>query len=80
MAASAVALSALILLFSSLRARGRVAMKSEHSGGGALERGHGTPLEALAQLGDSLGCVGASALGVEAAELVAGQTAKGKEV
>ena len=44
-------------------------------GGGALERGHGALLEPLAQLGDTLGSVGAMALPVEAAELVAGQTA-----
>ena len=36
-------------------------------GGGALERGHGAPLERLAQLGDTLGCVGALAKLVEAA-------------
>ena len=44
--------------------------------GGALERGHGAPLEALAQLGDAFGGVGAPALPIEAAELVAAQTAK----
>ena len=43
--------------------------------GGALERGHGAPLEPLAQLGDALGGVGATALPVEAAELVFVQAA-----
>ena len=46
-------------------------------GGGALQRGHGALLERLAQLGDALGGVGAAADIVEAAELVAGQTAMG---
>ena len=45
-------------------------------GGGALERGHGAPLERLAQLGDALGGVGAVTQMIEAAELVAGQAAK----
>ena len=45
-------------------------------GGGALERGHGAPLEPLAQLGDALGGVGAAAALVDAAELVAGQAGK----
>ena len=45
--------------------------------GGALERGHGAPLEPLAQLRDALGGVGATAAQVEAAELVVGQTAMG---
>ena len=49
-------------------------------GGGALERCHGTPLETLAQLGDALGGVGATAVNIDAAELVAGQAAKGKRV
>ena len=44
-------------------------------GSGALERGHGAPLETLAQLGDTLGSVGALAKGVEAAELIVGQPA-----
>eukprot|EP00964_Phaeocystis_antarctica_P118566 scaffold82349_cov62-Phaeocystis_antarctica.AAC.4 len=44
--------------------------------GGALERGHGATLEALAQLGDALGGVGAVAATIEAAELVAGQAGK----
>ena len=44
-------------------------------GGGALERGHGAPLEHLAQLGDALRGVGAVAV-IDAAELVLGQTAK----
>ena len=47
-------------------------------GGGAPKRGHGAPLEPLAELGDALGGVGAEAVPVEATELVAGQTAKGK--
>ena len=42
-------------------------------GGGALERGHGTALERLAQLGDALGGVGAVAVMIEAAEIVSGQ-------
>ena len=45
-------------------------------GGGALERGHGAPLEPLAQLGDALRSVGALSTIVEAAELVVAQTAK----
>ena len=52
--------------------------KASMRGGGALERGHGAPLERLAQLGDALGGVGAAAAMVKAAELVVGQTAKGK--
>jgi hypothetical protein len=48
-------------------------------GGGALERDHGAPLESLAQLGDALGVVGPLAMIVEDAEMVAGQTAMGKE-
>ena len=43
--------------------------------GGALERGHGALLECLAQLGDALGGVGADPPLVDAAELVAVQTA-----
>ena len=46
---------------------------------GALERGHGASLERLAQLVDALGGVDAAALVVKAAELVASQTAMGKE-
>ena len=46
-------------------------------GGSALERGHGAPLETLAQLGDALCGVGAVAREeVDAAELVSEQTAK----
>ena len=45
-------------------------------GGGALERGHGAPLEPLAELGDAVGGVGAIAKPVEAAELVRRQAAK----
>ena len=52
--------------------------KASMRGGDALERGHGAPLERLAQLVDTLGGVGAVSTFVEAAELVAGQTAKGK--
>ena len=43
-------------------------------GSGALKRGHGAPLERLAQLGDALGGVGAFAS--EATELIVGQAAK----
>ena len=46
--------------------------------GGALERGHGAPLERLAQLGDALSSVGAGPPGGNAAELVVGQAAKGR--
>ena len=49
--------------------------------GGALQRGHGTPLEPLAQLGDALGSVGTPSsaqpfVSVEAAELVVAQAAR----
>ena len=44
---------------------------------GALERGHAASLEPLAQLGDALRGVGATAVEVQPAELVAGQTAMG---
>ena len=44
--------------------------------GSALERDHGATLEPLAELGDALGGVGAVAITIDAAELVAGQTAK----
>ena len=47
-------------------------------GGGAPERGHGAPLEPLAQLGDAVGGVGALAVRVDAAQLVIAQTAKGR--
>jgi len=47
-------------------------------GGGALQQGHGAPLEPLAQLGDALGGVVAAAVNIETAELVVGQTAKGR--
>ena len=47
-------------------------------GGGALERSHSAPLEPLAQLRDTLSSVGAIAAVIEAAELVVGQTAKGR--
>ena len=56
--------------------------KSNTRGGGAPERGHGAPLEPLAQLGDAQGGVGtldiAIIILVEAAELVAIQAAKGR--
>ena len=42
----------------------------------ALERGHHALLEPLAQLGDPLSGVGAVAITIDAAEPVAGQTAK----
>ena len=51
-------------------------------GGGALERGHGAPLERLAQLGDALGGVGALLSAHEvsghATDRVIGQTANAK--
>ena len=50
--------------------------KGTLGGGGALERGHGAPLEPLTQLDDALRGVGALAKPVEAAELVAVQAAK----
>ena len=56
--------------------------KSNTRGGGAPERGHGAPLEPLAQLGYAQGGVGtldiAIIILVEAAELVAIQAAKGR--
>ena len=52
-----------------------IARKANSLGRGALERGHGAPLEPLAQLGDALRSVGAFAHCVEAAELVCSQTA-----
>ena len=45
---------------------------------GALERGHGAPLEPLAQLSDALSGVGSFTMLVDAAELVPGQAAKGR--
>ena len=45
---------------------------------GAHQRGHGAPLNPLAQLGDALGGVGAVAINIEATKLVAGQTAMGR--
>ena len=50
---------------------------TDSGGGGALERGHRTRLERLAQLGDALSGVGAGPPGIEATERVAGQAAKG---
>ena len=47
-------------------------------GGGAPKRGHGAPLERLAQLGYALGGVGAVTIIIEAAELVVIQAAKGR--
>ena len=90
MAASAEAPSSLMLLSPILQARGGMVMVREKAcqwaltqkrtlwGGGAPERGHGTPLEPLAQLGDALRGVGASAAQINAAELVAIQAAKGR--
>ena len=46
--------------------------KANTWGGGALERGHGAPLEPLAQLGDALRGVGATDIRV-AAQIVASQ-------
>ena len=51
-------------------------LKRTLGGGGALERGHGAPLEPLAELGDALGGVGAVTHIIEAAELVVIQAAK----
>ena len=45
---------------------------------GALERGHDAALEPFAQLGDARCSVGAAAVTIDAAEVVVGQTAKGK--
>ena len=89
MAASAVAPWAPIWLPLRLRARGRmgdgervgvsVALTRHSWGGGALERGHGAPLDPFAQLGDALGGVGTVdiliIILVEAAEQVVGQAA-----
>ena len=50
--------------------------KANTRGGGAPERGHGAPLEPLAQLGDAVGGVGALAFPIEAAELVPRQAGK----
>ena len=52
--------------------------KANTLGGGALERGHDAALEQLEQLGDARCSVGAAAVTIDAAELVVGQTAKGK--
>ena len=56
--------------------------KASTRGSGALERGHGAPLERLAKLGDALGSVGtldiAICIVVDAAELVLAQAAKGR--
>jgi hypothetical protein len=45
-------------------------------GSGALERGHGAPLEPIAQLSNTLRGEGAAAKVVEAAELAVAQAAK----
>ena len=58
--------------------QGALTRKQTLRGGGAPERGHGAPLEPLAELGDALGGVGAAALMIEAAELVGIQAAKGR--
>ena len=47
-------------------------------GGSAPERGHGASLERLAQLGDARRGVGASAVKINAAELVGIQAANGR--
>ena len=51
--------------------------KANTRGGSALERGHGAPLEHLAELGDALGGVGAGPPGSDATERVFSQAAKG---
>ena len=61
----------------SLSSQRALTQKQTLWGVGALERGHGAPLEPLAQLRDALGGVGATAERVEAAELIVGQTAMG---
>ena len=48
-------------------------------GGGALERGHGAPLEPLAQLGDAFCSVSPPTEWVDATETVAVQAAQAKE-
>ena len=58
--------------------QGVLTLKRTLVGGCALQRGHGAPLERLAQLGDALGGVGAAAMTVDAAELVSAQAAKGR--
>ena len=50
--------------------------KANTRGGSALERGHGAPLEHLAELGDALCSVGAAAKAIDAAELVIAQAVK----
>ena len=54
--------------------------KANTGRGGALERGHGTALEPLAQLGDALGGVGAATEFIEATDIVVGQAAMGRVV
>ena len=55
--------------------QGALTERQTLGGGGAHERGHGAPLEPIAQLSDTLRGVGAAAIVVEAAELVAAQAA-----
>ena len=52
--------------------------KANTGRGGALERGHGAPLERLAQPGDALGVVGTVTVSIEATQLVVAQAAKRK--
>ena len=52
-------------------------IKANTWGGSALERGHGTPLEPLAERSDALSGVLAVPKLVDATELVVGQTAMG---
>ena len=56
--------------------QGALTQKQTLWGGGALERGHGAPLEPLAHLGDALSGVGAATHVVDAAELVGVQAVK----
>ena len=58
--------------------QGALTQKQTLRGGGAPERGHGAPLEPLAELGDALVGVGAVTIIIEAAELVGIQAAKGR--
>ena len=52
--------------------QGALTQKQTLWGSGALQRGHGAPLEPLAQLRDALGGVGALSKLVQAADLVVG--------
>ena len=49
--------------------------KANTWGGGALERGHGTPLEPLAERSDALSGVLAAPIHVDATDRVVGQAA-----